>query len=394
MNEKTGKEVVYKDIVVIIALIILAFFLPTSIQGRQIEAEWGLINAFVIGLIVLINIYKYGIIKSSLFLAVTLLTLLGIASLIVLLNDAGRFSIARLAPAFIVLIVFSLRLKRMRISEQAIITIIDILSLIIIIWNICALLQIEAFTTFIRRNYIQLDDYTATEYSLLVGKPIFTFGVHNFASTFYLFLFYISIKIFFLYKKKRALLYAAIYFIFTLLLKSTAAYGTAAFMIVLVSFELWYKKRSSGKWILVLAAPFLIAIIFINPTVIERLLLADNGFIARYATNSLYMENTFFLQSFPFGAGVTIPDGLYFADSGFWIYLTMGNFPFLIGIFVLFIMFIFSNIEETDDRLFLICSTLLSELSFASFMYWKTIVLLILSVLFLNALRRKSVDAQ
>lgn len=383
-----------KDIVAIGILIFLAFFMPTSIQGRQIEAEWGLLNAITTGLIVVMFASSYGLNKPPLFLMAVLLVQLVVASLVVLVHDAGKFSLARFAPTLVILVVLCLKLKEVKISDKVVSAIVDFLSVVIVAWNICAYLQIDDLLTFIRNFYIQLDDYTATEYSLQVGKPIFTFGVHNFASTFYLFLFYLCVKLYLLEKKKRMLFYAIAYLTFTLLLKSTAAYGTAVFMIALVAVELWYRKRSSGKWIIVLTAPILMVLILMNPAVIDRFLLADNGFIARYATNSLYAENSVFLQSFPFGAGVTIPDGLYFADSGFWIYLTMGNIPFLVGLFALFIMYINFNLTEIDDKVFLACSVFLAELSFASFMYWKTIILLMLSVILLNALSRKRANRQ
>ena len=75
--------------------------------------------------------------------------------------------------------------------------------------------------------------------------------------------------------------------------------------------------------------------------------------------------------------------------SGFWIYLTMGNVSLLCGLFALFFFYVKKNVHEKDDRIYLIVSYLIAELSFSSFLYWKTIALLIISVVILNALSKK-----
>lgn len=386
-----SKSIFQSETAKLILLVFLAFFLPTSIEGEQIEAIWGAINAVLIGVVCLQLASQHGFNRFVTIAAIAVLVALCVSSLIVLIGKAGDFSTARFAPTFIVLAVFSLRTGSVRIRRETAIRLIDILALVIIAWNLLALVRFEPLISFVEKYYIQLDDYTATEYSLLVGKPVFTFGVHNFASVFYFFIFYCASKIYFQDGYKRMLIYSAALFVFTLLLASTAAYGTAAIMIAAFAYELWYRKTVSIKWLMVLLAPVIIALILLNPATIERLLLSENGFIARYASNNLYAGNSAFLMEYPLGAGFTIPSSskVYFADSGFWIYLTMGNVSLLCGLFALFFFYVKKNVHEKDDRIYLIVSYLTAELSFSSFLYWKTIALLIISVVILNALSKK-----
>lgn len=393
-SAKHSKSIFQSETTQLILLVFLAFFLPTSIEGKQIEAIWGAINATLIGVVCIRLASRHGFNRFMTIIAIAVLVALCVSSLIVLIGNAGEFSIARFAPTFIVLVIFSLRIGNVCIRRETAIRLIDILALVIIAWNLLAIIRFEPLISFVEKYYIQLDDYTATEYSLLVGKPVFTFGVHNFASMFYFFIFYCVSKIFFQDGYKRMLVYSVFLFVFTLLLASTAAYGTAAIMIAAFSYELWYRKTVSIKWLIVLLAPVIIAFILLNPATIERLLLSENGFIARYASNDLYAGNSAFLMEYPLGAGFTIPSSskVYFADSGFWIYLTMGNVVLLCGLFALFFFYVKKNVNEKDDRIYLVVSYLVAELSFSSFLYWKTIALLVISVVMLNALNQKKVS--
>lgn len=379
------------DQFVLYSLLFLVFFLPTSIMGEQISVLWGLINALVVGSASLLFSYRYGFNRPTLVLAISLLAILSTSSLLVLAGEAGEFSIARFAPVCVVLLIFSVRIGDIHISRANAIRIIDTIITIIIAWNILALIRFRPLIQFVENYYIQLDDYTATEYSLLIGKPVFTFGVHNFAAVFYLFLFYCAAKVFFQQNKIRMLFYDIILVIFTLMLASTAAYGTAAIMIAVFTFELWRFKSISLKWIIVLLAPVAITLVLLNPAVIERFMLSENGFIARYASNELYAGNSVFLSEYPLGAGFTIPysDKVYLADSGFWINFTMGSYLFLFGICAIFLLYIKNTVHSVDDRLFITVNFFVAELSFSSFLYWKTMALLIIAVIVLNALNQK-----
>lgn len=393
MNKPTVSGAVFlSDKTALIILILLAFLFPTSVGGRQVEIIWGVVNALAIGAVCVALASRYGFDCRVLVFAFVLLVALSISSLIVLLHNDGSLSVARFAPSFLVSIVFSLHVGKIQLPRETVIKFIDIFSIAIIVWNFLTLVRFDPLIQFVENYYIQLDDYTATEYSLISGKPVFTFGIHNFASFFYLFMYYCTLKVYLQENSKRMLLYAVAFIIFTLLLVSTAAYGTAAIMIAVFTYEFWYRKSISIKWLIVLLAPIIIALILLNPTTIERLLLSDNGFIARYASNDLYAGNSAFLKEYPLGAGFTIPSSgqVYFADSGFWIYLTMGNVALLCGLFAFFFLYVKQNVHDKDDRMLLIVSYLIAELSFSSFLYWKTIAFLVISVVVLNALSRET----
>lgn len=376
----------------IIALcVIMAFFFPTSLGGVQIETEWAIVNALAMGASILLLFWDYGVSKQGIVLSLILLLYLTCSTVAVVAGNDSYFSIARFAPAVAAIALLSLRLNMFRLQIASSIKLIDFLVGVIAIWNLACMLHIAQFESFVANFYTQLDDYTATQYALIIGRPVFTFGVHNFASVFYLCLFYLCIKIYFYLRLKRFLVYGIVLFAFTLMLRSTAAYGTAAIMLVIFAWYLWRYRKSALKYLMVVLAVAGVLVIFSNPAVLERLLLDSNGFIPRYFSNELYQGNISFLDEHPLGLGFTIPyDGsVYLADSGFWIYLTMGNFPVLVGVFVLVCGFVISNFKG-EDRWFIAINILFAELSFASLLYWKTLFLILIMAGILNGINSYS----
>lgn len=371
--------------------VIMAFFLPTSLGGTQIEAEWAIANALVMGVLILLLFWDYGVSKQGIVLALIMLLYLTCSTVLVVADNDGYFSIARFAPAVAAIVLLSLRIKPFRFQVSLSIKLMDFLIGVIAVWNIACMLHITQFEGFVTDFYTQLDDYTATQYALIIGRPVFTFGVHNFASVFYLCLFYTCLKIYFYFRLRRYLIYGIVLFAFTLMLRSTAAYGTAAIMLIIFAWYLWRYRKSALKYLMVALAVAGVLVIFSNPAVVERLLLDSNGFIPRYFSNELYQGNMSFLNEHPLGLGFTIPyDGsVYLADSGFWIYLTMGNFPVLVGVFVLVCGFIISNFKG-EDRWFIAINILFAELSFASLLYWKTLFLILIMAGILNGINSYS----
>lgn len=374
--------------------VLMAFFFPTSFGGVQIEVIWGVINSLSMGIVLLVLFWRFGASRRGIVVAIAVALFLALATLIVVQGNVGEFSLARFAPAVLVLLLLALRLDSFRIDAASVIRLTDVLMWVIVLWNAACMCHVTWFEEFVVNYYTQLDDYTATQYSLLIGKPVFTFGVHNFASVFYLTLFYLSLRLFMSgNRRKRFFVYCVVLFVFTLMLRSTSAYGTAAVMLLLFAWQLWRHDKSAAKFFIAFLAIVGVLLIFTSQTVIERLLLDSNGFIPRYLNNELYFGNENFLKSYPLGLGFTIPSdsSIYLADSGFWIYRTMGNLPFLAGLIVLVILFITTNFKG-EDRLFVAISILLAELSFASLLYWKTIFLLLILVVLLNSVPREKVS--
>ena len=110
---------------------------------------------------------------------------------------------------------------------------------------------------------------------------------------------------------------------------------------------------------------------------LETLSNGVNGFFPRYVEglNGLYKNNIEIVKQFLLGIGFTIPQNntIYFADSGYLIFYTMGNIVFAITFYILFLKSLCYEIKSKEYRLFFALYVLLMELGFVSFLALKTI---------------------
>lgn len=374
-TELIGKTSILASLVAVLCCL-FSFFFPTSYGGERFPVFQNAIYSLAFALVLFLMLLDGVHLKNNrLFMAAVLFLYLLIASALVVGSGAGRFSLARFVPIMLTAFLFTFDFGRSRISTALAVGLLDFSLVAIIVWNLIAMAHVQPFEQFVLGFYIQLDEYTATTYSLLVGKPIFTFGVHNFAAAFYSFLFLLCIQAYFVLSKKRMLVYGGALLVFTLLLKSAASYASLALMVVLFIFA-YYRYRDTRIPLLV---PVLVAcavgavLLVAFPHVVERLFFSStNGFGTRYLADGLYSANYRVLESFPFGIGYSIVDGLWYADSGFVIYLTMGGILCFVLLLPLFWGYCKDNIPDSFVRYAFIAIVIICELSFSSFMYWKT----------------------
>lgn len=98
------------------------------------------------------------------------------------------------------------------------------------------------------------------------------------------------------------------------------------------------------------------------------------------------------MKRFPLGIGVHIgrPElNIYFADSGYAIYLTMGNLVVLLSFFELMFCYLRNNLG-LKMALILFVVIALTELSFVSFMYDKTLYLYVFEIGFYRSILVKT----
>jgi len=388
----TYKRDVKKIIYAIILLMFLVF--PTSINRNVFSVEiiialWGFQSVLILLLAFLDKVSTGQILVS--FVCILCLS---VATMVSSSESLLYISLARIAPIICFLVICCLHVCD-NIEFAFFSRLLDVACVLIIIWNLLTLLRIDWFIEFVNCFYTQLDTYTATYWSLVNNKPIFTFGVHNFAAVFYMHFFLFCFCAYRQTNKKRYILYMLSLYMFTLLLKSSSGIGIFGIMTLFIC-SLFINRLDKLLLTVVCISTMLLCIFqtSIGVEYITSLTSKANGFIARYSSeSSLYEGNFNILNRFPMGIGFQIgkPDlGLYFADSGFIIYYTMGGGLIL----ALFLGLIFNYYKKNlglKMALVLFLVVLLTELSLVSFMYNKTLYLYIFEVAFYKSLYSKKI---
>ena len=141
---------------------------------------------------------------------------------------------------------------------------------------------------------------------------------------------------------------------------------------------------------------FIVLIVLYKDVVIdyiEILLSTSNGFIPRYfSSDSLFAGNFEVLQRAILGIGFTIPSSnysVYYADSGFIIYYTMGGMLFLIGMYYLFYVYIKKNLGSY--WIYFLFAVVIFDLGMPSLIYSRFLYLWILSTLFIGSIHRTTI---
>lgn len=368
--------------ILIILLGILVFFFPTSIHGNPLDSKsmivlWG---AGTVILLLLMYLNKMDR-KLSIYTMILGGYLFAATYMIIFRNTYFRFSLARVAPIVCCLCVFTMNLKITYQERQRVLKFYRLVLNAIFAINIVLLLRATPIREFIIDFYTQYDQ-VITAHQISTGKPISFFGVHNIASFFYTAFFLICMECFYREKQKRYVYYMIGLFLCNLLLKSTTSFG---FMCLMVLMVFTYTTKITRKKIWMFFGTVFIAVLFLFSPLftayISTLFSKTNGFIPRYVNGvqTLYKNNFIELSKNPLGIGFTISDSLeyplYYTDSGYFIYLTMGNLCLLLGIYYLFKKYI-SKYMGGQKGLYLFLLYLLFDLGGISFLFFRTIFFL------------------
>lgn len=376
------------NIVLVLISILIFFIFPTSNSGvrysvNQEILSWSFLSVCIVWFLIT-NSIRY----KNTMIVLFMLTYMVISTVYANLNSGFDISIARIAPVLCVSFLFIGEIKN-EIPFSYFERSLHIMCLIMIVWNILTIMNNEKFIEFVINYYSQFYDF-ATEGQLLKEKPVFTFGVHNVAAFFYIQFFLLCRFVYNYNRKKIFIFYMLFILVFTIMLRSTASFGFSIIMLLLLFFM---TKKNLKIRILFLINMFVGIGVFIVSPIFEtyKMMLfgKKNGFIPRYfGKTTIFSNNMDILHKNILGIGFTIPRGelkAYFADSGFLVYLTMGNVFFLIIMYYLFYKFIKNNIAKKYRRIFLF-TVILFELSMPSFLYLKTIYFYLFAAFFYNSL--------
>lgn len=332
-------------------IVLIAIYLPTSVNKVIMGTDrllfvWAVLDIILLVISVLNSISTKQLVLSMLFVNAYLLIVTFIASL--QFPDA-RISLARIAPIITILYLFSIRIyiypdfKFMR-------WLLHLISITAFIWNTLILLRVNSVIDFTYSWYNQYYDLNGY-YQLVVNyKPVMSIGVHTYCSFFY-FLFFILCLLTYEYTKKKIFLfYSMEYILFTLFLVSTTAIIYCFAMIGFLCYE--FRKNLTLNRFIFFIGFFILGMIIVSKnfdSIYGRIYInmtnGGNSFVSRYSSNSVF-NNNFDLIVSSLGIGYNIVDSLQlgYSDSGYVVYLTMGNIPLVVAIYYCLIKFINRNL--------------------------------------------------
>lgn len=347
-KNNTNKTIVN---IINVLIVLIAVYLPTSINTEIMGVSRLIVVWFALDLFILVfaSINKFKVsqfVLSMIFINVYLFLISLLAST---QFPETRISLARIAPIISLLFLFSLKIevfpdyKIMRFLLNAI-------SLTAIIWNVLLLAQNQFITNFSFNWFNQYYELNGYYQYVVYHKPVMSFGVHSYSAYFY-FLFFVLCMVTYNKTNRRIyLVYSIFYIIFCVFLVSTTAF---IFCIAMLAFLFIDLARRLTKWHLlaltVIVVVFFIVIYSNFDEIYQKLYInmtnGGNGFISRYSKNSVFSENFEVITS-SLGIGYNIVDALDlgYSDSGFIVYLTMGNIPFAFAIYYLLVRFLNNNI--------------------------------------------------
>lgn len=377
----------------ILLLIIMLF--PISINGLVDNNIFEYIALLFSFLIYLFLFFTNRLIKINLYICIILCVYL-IISFLNLDKNLYVFSIPRMINILSPLLLFSIDFhKKIRFDKLE--KLFEYIFYFILIGNLLSLFNIFDIQKYLIEYYTQYQSYI-TSYQFTSGKPIWIFGVHNIAAFIYTGLFIISYIFYKKTSRKKYLYYAMIYFFLNIFLKCSTSFG---YMIYSVIFILFMSKLSKKKIIFIMLL-FLFFVIFINSDIFiayqNSLTSETNGFISRYFSDGffkLFSDNLEVLKENILGISFTIASqeiGVYYADSGYLLTLTIGNIFFFIMFYTSLSLFCLKNIRQHKLTILIILYLLIMELGFITFYYYRTLIFFLFLILSIKSISNNTIQ--
>lgn len=352
-ENKNIELTVYKksriDQLIPIVCLIMFAFLPTSNNSNIYGINW---VVFVWGIVFIVVLTIY--FKNTTSHNKTLVVLLAfiIYMLIITLSTINsdldaRISLARIIPLVLLVIMYSVKIEPS--STFSLMTkLLDIFFIVLIVWNSLILID-NSFIKSLTQNYYSQYYDLAIYYSMLRNKPVMSFGVHTYAAYFYSLFFYLSYVTAKFTKKNKYYVYCIAATIFSFFLTSNTSLVYSIIMVFML-IRLFFKKPIFMFILLLLG---IIVIVQSYDYLIERYTFMVtqseiSGFTARYIGENTVFSNNIKIIKSNYAIGFTIIENidLRYSDSGYIVYLTMGNIPLLIAIYYMTFRFLKKNIPR------------------------------------------------
>lgn len=392
---KVGNQKIWSIYLVDLLVVVNVFFnifLPTS-HNKIIYGVDRLIFVWVILLlevfILMINnrVQKLRLVSSMIGINAYMIIVTSLA------KDSypdARVSLARIVPIISLLILCSIKIDKYP-KIDFLKVVLNIISITAIVWNVLIILRVPQIIDFTYNNYNQYYE-TCGYYQLVLGhKPVMSFGVHTYASYFYFLLFILCFATYRIQSKTIYLFYCYMYAMFCLFCVSTTSIIFFLIMILVLISDLRrsVSVRAFGLIMAIFAAGLIV--IYFNfsdlySRVYQNFTSGGHSFTARYSSSSVFDVNFDVIRT-SLGIGYNIIPSLElsYSDSGYIVYLTMGNIPLLLVLYYNILKFLNENIKLY--KALVIIAIMGFELGIPGTFNYRFSYFIIFIVLYLGALR-------
>lgn len=371
--------------------LVVGLYFPTS-YNEQIIGNVFYINSMPILLIGLILVLQRNFNKLKIFISFSIVITILLCTFI---SPFPNYTLGAFAPYLIISFLFLTDISDLQKSgfvDKIFIgcNIINIVLCFLIILNQSSVVQ------FIMNNYSQAFPGLLKKMILWYNKPVLSFGSHS-LSAFYFFSFFFMNYLTYLSKKKKtffilALAYLPIIFMLT---STTALF----FLIIAFSYLAYYsivKFNIMSLGILISMAGIIIYFILqlnidFSGHNFQRYIFTSSefGLNTRYSGDSALNSTYDYIKGNPFRPiGISYSDQLYYTDSGPVVFILRGSFPLLILVYSGFFLFVNKNINDSKLKWQLIFLFMIFELGYPNLLYFRTPMLLLFIVFYLNNLKK------
>lgn len=391
-NEKNSKKYIFNTLIYI-ACAIFVFFYPTSINGEILKSSNYVITYYLISTIIAV-LYsingKFNLFSLKSFMGILLYMCLATSIAHVVLD--GEVSIARIVYVMTPAIIFSFSKERI-ISFKISLIINEIITIIILLWNICIMLDIWIIPEVTINYYSQFNWFTTI---VFVNKrsPIFTFGIYSYGALFYALLFLYWIHIIDVLRVdhahvKRYYIYSISFILFQFLMNGSVSILLGLIMLLILFNTL--RKSKIGFFVM----PFLFVILsifmYLQDYNWSRIFIgtSTNGFASRYLS-TLFLNNLNVIKATIFGIGFTIipNQDILYTDSGYLVLFTMGNIFLPIYLYSSMYKFLKKSLDKTSFKRTIVI-IFLFEIALPGLLYTKEIIFLIYYLMSMNVADNK-----
>lgn len=339
------------SVLFLLGTIFMYFFAPYSVNTSIA------VNLFVGALIIALSLYLGKIKKNRFCLA------LGIVIYLILITAVAGMTIPykKEADLGVFLIIVSIcifcasdfHFK----SNKHVQFIVVLLDLVVIVWGMAFVLQLDSVTYLTSRIYGASGDQFYYR-SILLGKPVLSLRFHGQAGYAYINLFLLNYilshkpginKI----AKRIMVISQFIFILYSVCLQSNSGYLIALVMGVFLTYHYFqiYGPKVFFVWlpVVLFVGYYLISNDIVSYAIQHATSGEKNGFLGRYS--GLYTGNIHIISDY-FASGIyTITDYTVKSDSGFIVALTRGNIPFLLAYYYLIWSFLRRNINRKEANL-------------------------------------------
>lgn len=363
---------------IILGLIIIGIFLPSSMNGDTFRMLYPVFNTILAISILILSIRQFNFYRSLLVLFIILFLIVN-----TILTNFTQYQFGTLLIIIPLLFYFSIDLKE--IDTKIYIKYLNLVSIILFILGFGVIFNIEMINNFLSASYVTsfTDLY---KYMLSDNRPVGPFGSHSIAAFMY-FTFFIIYYV--LWLKSKYLLYliiSIIYVLFILELKSFSALFFIIFSIVTIINSKFLLKKINIQFFIINISILVIIFLLLNSFIDVTSILSGsdtNGLLSRYGPNGVLNNSIDYLEGNLFmGDGIGYVKELVYTDSGYIHNLLIYGIS---GTIIFYITFYMCFLEKKFTYIFImLIAFLFFEIGYDIFFYTRTIYVLLLITYFIQ----------